>query len=170
MREDFWEFHPTHKVWLAANHKPVIRGTDHAIWRRVKLVPFTVTISDAEQDKDLPEKLKTELPGILNWAMKGCRKWQRDGLGEPDAVRTATGEYRQDMDLIGEFIRQRCVVGDDHEVGATKLFKAYREWCDENGERPANQTVFGTRLNERGIGRRNTKHGVRRVGIALLEG
>jgi len=80
MREDFWEFSPSHKIWLAANHKPVVRGTDHAIWRRIKLVPFTVTIPDHQQDRDLPNKLKGELSGILNWAVMGCTEWQAEGL------------------------------------------------------------------------------------------
>lgn len=168
MREDFWEFAPTHKVWLAANHKPLIRGTDYGIWRRVKLVPFQVVIPEAEQDKDLPEKLKAELPGILNWALAGCRNWQQDGLGEPGVVRDATGEYRADMDLIGQFIQRRCVIGDGEEAGAGALYREYREWCETTGERPVNQTVFGTRLTERGIERRRGRRSIIRVGIKLL--
>jgi len=167
MREDFWEFSPTHKVWLAANHRPIIRGTDHGIWRRVKLIPFNVMIPEEEQDKDLPEKLKGELSGILNWAVRGCQRWLSNGLEEPTAVRSATSEYRDDMDLIGKFIKARCVVGDEHQAGATELHKAYRDWCESTGERPANQTVFGTNLTERGIGRRSTRRGIKRLGIAL---
>ncbi len=82
MRQDFFQFDPTHKIILAANHKPVVRGTDHAAWRRIKLVPFTVTISDEEKDKKLPAKLRAELPGILNWALRGCLEWMSRGLGE----------------------------------------------------------------------------------------
>lgn len=169
MREDFWEFDATHKVWLAANHKPTIRGTDHAIWRRVKVIPFTVTIPDHQQDKQLPEKLMHELPGILNWALKGCRQWQDHGLQEPDEVRLATSEYRADSDIIGQFIDQRCVVGKSKEVGTTRLYKNYREWCEKSGERATNMTAFGRQLNERGFTKRKTKHQVRRVGITLVE-
>ena len=71
MREDFWEFSATHNIWLAANHKPQVRGTDHGIWRRIKLIPFTVIIPDDQQDKELLNKLLAELPGILNWALAG---------------------------------------------------------------------------------------------------
>src|SRR5690606_33658354 len=80
MKEDYWEFEPTHKIVLATNHKPQIRGTDHAIWRRVHLVPFTVTIPDDQQDRDLPSKLRGELPGILAWCVRGCLEWQQIGL------------------------------------------------------------------------------------------
>src|SRR5215213_5093014 len=76
MRQDFWEFHPTHKVCLVANHKPTVRGTDHAIWRRIKMVPFDEIIPKKEQDPQLPEKLREELPGVLAWAVEGCRQWQ----------------------------------------------------------------------------------------------
>ena len=93
MREDFWEFEPTHKIFLAANHKPIVRGTDHGIWRRVKLVPFTVTVPAEEQDKRLAEKLTAEAAGILAWAVRGCLDWQSDGLGEPEEVKAATKEY-----------------------------------------------------------------------------
>ncbi len=80
MREDFWQFRPSHTVVLATNHKPTIRGTDHGIWRRIRLVPFTVTIPDAEQDKQLTSKLRAEWPAILRWAVAGCIDWQRNGL------------------------------------------------------------------------------------------
>ncbi|HLI51013.1 MAG TPA: phage/plasmid primase, P4 family, partial [Thermomicrobiaceae bacterium] len=86
MRAEWFEFSPTFKLWLATNHKPVIRGTDHAIWRRIRLIPFTVTIAEADQDKELPAKLRAEMPGILRWAIDGCLSWQRDGLGVPEAV------------------------------------------------------------------------------------
>lgn len=168
MKEDFWEFSATHKIWLAANHKPIIRGTDHGIWRRVKLIPFLVTIPDADQDKELTEKLKSELGGILNWALSGCRAWQQHGLGEPGIVRAATGDYKSDMDIIGRFVNEKCEVGNDVEIGASDLYREYKKWCEETGERPATQTVFGTRLTERGIGKKTVCGRVRRVGISIM--
>ena len=151
MRQDFFEFDPTHKVFLAANHKPVIRGTDHAIWRRIKLVPFEVTVPKKEQDPRLFEKLGAELPGILAWAVRGCSEWQRNGLGEPDEVRRATEGYRSEMDVLAAFLEERCVLLRNAETQATPLYEAYRHWSDENGERPENQRRFGTRLSERGF-------------------
>lgn len=149
MREDFWEFSATHKIWLAANHKPQVRGTDHGIWRRIKLMPFTVTIPDDRQDKTLPVRLLEELPGILNWALIGCREWQRNGLGEPAVVRAATSEYRSEMDVVGRFIAEDCQLSDGCEVRATELFEKYRAWCDSAGEHPVSQRRFGTELGRR---------------------
>ena len=128
MREDFWEFDPTHKLWLAANHKPIIRGTDHGIWRRIKLIPFDVTIPDDEQDKNLTDKLTTEMPGILNWARSGCAEWQAKGLCEPHEVSQATGRYRDEMDIIGRFIADECVTGEKFQAGATQLYDQFKDW------------------------------------------
>jgi len=164
MREDFWEFDPTHTVFLATNHRPEVRGTDLAIWRRIKLVPFEVTIPDDEQDKQLPQKLRAELSGILAWIVRGCVEWQREGLGASEEVRTATEGYRAEMDVLAAFIEDRCVVGPKTSANATDLYHAYQEWCDENGEKWEKQTKFGLRLGERGFRRekaqRVTWHGI----------
>jgi putative DNA primase/helicase len=151
MREDFWQFDPTHTVFLATNHRPEIKGTDHAIWRRPKLVPFEVTIPEAEQDKGLPEKLREELPGILAWIVRGCQEWQRDGLGEPEEVRSATTSYRADMDVLAGFIEDRCVVDPDAWAKFADLYSRYQDWCDESGEKAETKRQFGTRLKERGF-------------------
>jgi putative DNA primase/helicase len=168
MREDFWEFNATHKLWLAANHKPIVRGTDHGIWRRIKLIPFTVTIPDDEQDKALPAKLEGELSGILNWALAGCIEWQETGLAPPADVATATSHYQQAMDVMGQFLEQRCVTAGGAEAGATSLYRAYRDWCVATGEHSLNQTRFGTELTERGFKTDRRTHGVVRLGIGLL--
>ena len=168
MREDFWEFSATHKIWLAANHKPMVRGTDHGMWRRIKLIPFNVTIPDREQDKKLPDKLLGEMPGILNWALLGCAEWLADGLDEPEAVTLATSGYRAEVDIVGAFVGECCDLGDQHEIGSSELYKAYRQWCDERGEKPVGDQRFGERLSERGVGRRKGTKGKRlRSGIAL---
>src|SRR5262249_22300760 len=99
MKENFWEFAPSHKLVLCTNHKPRIRGNDHAIWRRVRLVPFTATFQEHQQDKQLAQKLRAELPGILAWMVRGCLEWQRDGLGLPAVVKAATEEYRSEEDM-----------------------------------------------------------------------
>ena len=167
MRQDFWEFHPTHKVCLVANHKPTVRGTDHAIWRRIKMVPFDEIIPKKEQDPQLPEKLREELPGVLAWAVEGCRQWQSEGLGEPDEVRSATEGYRVEQDTLGQFIEDRCVEHQRASTGATPLYNSYKEWCEESGEDQMTQTRFGLQLKERGFEkardpktRRQTWHGI----------
>ena len=169
MREDFWEFSPTHKIWLAANHKLEVRGTDHGIWRRIKLIPFTVVIPDHEQDGKLLEKLKAELPGILNWAVKGSMEWQNQGLGEPEDVRAATDCYKAEMDAVASFIDECCIIGGDYKVAATPLYDAYKDWCDRTGEHPVSQRRFGERLTEKKIGRRRGTGGkFMRFGIGLV--
>lgn len=146
---EFFEFTPQFKLWLATNHKPEIRGTDHATWRRVRLIPFTVTIPDAEQDRSLPEKLRLELPGILRWAVEGCLAWQRNGLGLPDAVREATTEYRASMDLIGTFLAECCETTANVATRASRLYSAYVAWTEEGREQPESQRRFGEALAER---------------------
>jgi putative DNA primase/helicase len=167
-REDFWEFTATHKVWVAGNYKPGVRGTDYGMWRRIKLVPFTVTIPDAQQDRGLPAKLLGELPGILNWALLGCKEWQAGGLGEPEEVRDATAEYRSEMDVVGQFLDECCMVDATTRARAAAIYAAYRKWADETGERVISQKRFGTRLTDRGF-QREASNGVwyRGVGLAI---
>jgi P4 family phage/plasmid primase-like protien len=151
MRADFFEWTPTHKLFLAANHRPEIRGTDYAIWRRIHLVPFGVTIPKRERDGKLPEKLLAELPGILNWAIAGCLDWQRSGLGVPQAVEDATNAYRQEQDVLADFLTEHCVIDAQANVFSGALYKAYTTWCETNGTKSISNTAFGRRLTERGF-------------------
>ncbi len=150
---EYFDFRPTFKIWLAANHKPNIRGTDHAIWRRIRLVPFIVTIPEDERDSKLFEKLQDELPGILSWAVQGCLEWQRVGLKIPDEVRSATNEYRSDMDSLGAFLSDCCLVSPEVKVRSGDLYEAYRRWCEDNGEHSINNRHFGRRLSEKSFQR-----------------
>lgn len=170
MREDFWQFSPTHKIWLAANHKPEIRGSDYAIWRRIKMVPFTVTIPKADQDPRLPEKLKEEMPGILDWAVRGCLEWQAEGLGEPREVTQATDSYRAESDLLAAFIDERCVVEAGATVKFSDLWGAWQDWCRESGEDSGTKMKFGKRLDEQGVEKRSGNRNVAmRAGLRLLD-
>jgi putative DNA primase/helicase len=151
MRQDNWQFDPTHTVFMAVNHKPIIKGTDTGIWRRIRLIPFTEAIPPAEQDKQLPQKLRAELPGILAWAVEGCLEWRRGGLQAPEEVRKATAGYRSEMDVIGDFLADRCYRGERLEVAKDELYKAYHVWCEDAGERPETKRKFGMILKDRGI-------------------
>lgn len=153
MREDFWQFDPTHKLWFATNHRPRVHGTDVAIWSRIKLIPFEVQFPDGDprQDKKLPEKLKTELPGILRWAVEGCLAWQREGLGVPHEVRMATDAYRQEQDTLAGFLTDCCIINPLARTTAGSLYKEYVNWCTINGEHPVVQRNFGMQLAERGF-------------------
>lgn len=151
MRTDFFQWMPTHKLFLAANHKPEIHGTDYAIWRRIHLIPFEVTIPAGERDPHLVDKLREELPGILNWAIAGCLEWQRGGLGVPAAIRDATEEYRQEQDVLSMFVEDRCIVDPTGWVNSGALYKVYSTWASANNATEITTHAFGRRLGERGF-------------------
>jgi len=121
-------------IWLYGNHKPTIRGNDLGIWSRIRLIPFSVVIPEAEQDKHLIDKLHLELPGILNWAVEGFMKWQKDGLQEPDVILDATNEYRKEQDSLQEFLADYCVIAKNCSVSKKSLWDAYQTWTKETGE------------------------------------
>lgn len=162
-----FEFEPTHKIWFATNHKPEIRGTDHAIWRRIRLIPFRRTFSRSEQDETLSEKLRDEAPGILAWMIEGCKRWQQEGLKPPEVVQQATRSYRSEMDVLGTFLEECTVRNVNASAQATKLYEAYREWCDRTGERRETQTKFGMAMRERGFEKKSKADGVHYIGIGL---
>lgn len=149
--KEFQTFIPVCKVVLVGNHKPRIRGTDNAIWRRVLLVTFDVTIPDDDCDQFLPQKLLAELSGILAWAVRGCLEWQRDGLRAPDAVRAATASYRQEEDHFGRFLEDVCEIGKDLSVTPKALREAYVAWCEREGEDPLGVRTVARRLSDRGF-------------------
>ena len=174
MREDFWEFSPTGKIWLSTNHKPEIRGTDHAIWRRIRLIPFSVTFRDPghgspEKDTTMEERLRAEMSGILTWAVQGCLAWQRDGLTIPAAVQDATDAYRQQQDVLAAWVSDRCIVKHTATASAADLYASYAKWCEDNGERPEPQRRFGMRLTERGFKREHGRAGYVWLGLGLLQ-
>jgi putative DNA primase/helicase len=153
MREDPWNFWPTHTLFMATNHKPEIRGTDNAIWNRIKLIPFDVSIPKDRQDRELPEKLAKELPGILAWAVQGHTGWLRDGLQEPEEVKAATDSYRSDMDVLARFIDEECETGSGLKVRSSLLYNRYKLWCEESGEQIMRSQDFSNSLQDRGFSR-----------------
>lgn len=149
---EFFDFEPSHKLWLASNHKPVIRGTDLGIWRRIRLIPFAVTIPEKERDPKLIDKLKLDLPGILSWAVRGCRLWQEDGnLGAPDDVIAAVNEYRAEMDTVGLFLEEACISTQNARIESNKLYTVYVAWCEQNGVKSVSKTRLGLDLKNRGF-------------------
>jgi putative DNA primase/helicase len=153
---EFFNFMPTFKIFMATNHKPVIKGTDYGIWRRIKLIPFTTRIPEEKQDKHLEEKLRAEASGILNWLLAGATRWRREGLKTPTAILNATDEYRGEMDVIGNFLKECCIQSAGVSIRVRELFKAYQEWCDENNEHASSERFFSLRLKEMGYERIRT--------------
>lgn len=146
---EFFEFFVTFKVWLAVNHRPVIDETSDAIWDRIYLIPFNVTIPVERRDRGLPAALQQEAPGILAWMVDGFLRWQKEGLNPPEEVRAARAHYRAESDVVGEFIDECCTVGPLRSADATPLYKAFTEWCDRVGREAVSQTKFGRCLSEK---------------------
>jgi putative DNA primase/helicase len=168
MRAEFFDFKPTFKIWMGVNHRPVITGTDHGIWRRVKLIPFEVVIAETDRDTDLPAKLRAELPGILNWALTGCLEWGSKGLDVPESVKAATEDYRHDMDRLADFLQERCNFGESFRVRSGDLYQAYRQWCEQEGARVLDSKKFKVRILEKGCTSVRQKDGIHIQGLTLL--
>lgn len=163
MREDFYTFDPTHKLALMTNHKPVVRGMDEGIWRRLLLIPFDEVIPEAERDPGLTEKLRAEAPGILRWMVEGALAFHgsKGRLTLPAVVTEATREYRTESDVLGEFLSEACIETPRGEVLSSLLYATYAEWCENTGERPPTKTAFGLRLKDRGFVGEKDKRGQR---------
>lgn len=149
LHQEWFSFQPTCKLWLAFNHKPVVRDDSYGFWRRVRLIPFLRTFSP---DPTLAAKLRAEAPGILAWLVRGCREWQERGLDAPAIVTSATDDYQRDSDVFGRFLEEACEESEGAEVGATDLFKHYETWAERQGYGPRerlSRTAFGRKASER---------------------
>lgn len=167
LHQEFFEFIPRYKIFLITNHLPTIHGTEKAIWRRIKKIPFEVTIADDEIDKHLSEKLLREASGILNWAIEGCMLWHKEGLTPPEEVVSATEEYRDEMDVIERFIKERCVLDRNERVGAGLLHWHLKEWLQKNNEGDISSVIFSRRMKEKGFQKRKGKSQVFYQGLRL---
>lgn len=147
--KEFFEFVPKFKLFIAGNHRPTIRGRDNGIWRRIHLIPFTVAIDAKHKDPALMEKLRAELPGILNWAIKGTKAWQRAGLMVPKIVTDATNSYRKEMDLIQAWIDADATVSPPSEWQVRRAYGSYSEWAISGGYKPMSESVFSRELESK---------------------
>jgi P4 family phage/plasmid primase-like protien len=146
------QFTPQFKLMMLGNHKPIIRGTDDGIWRRIRLVPFNKTFTSLERDPFLAEKLRKEIPHILAWMVEGCLEWQKNGLQDiPKAIMKSTNEYKVEQDLIGSWVDECCERDVNRESNSTDLYKSYQTWCVDSGLRVASKVAFSRRLAERGF-------------------
>jgi putative DNA primase/helicase len=180
MRENYFDFAATHKLILSTNHRPRIKGTDHAIWARVVLIPFNVRFWDRDKgesgpedlraDKELPEKLKAEYPSILRWLIAGAVEWYRSGLQIPPQVLACTEQYRQAEDVLGDWLADCCQADPAARTPTADLWRSYERWCEANGESPIGQRSFGTALTERGYPPAKGGAGQRlRLGVRLVD-
>jgi putative DNA primase/helicase len=148
MREDFYHFDATHKLIIAANSKPKVRGTDYGIWRRMNLVPFGVTIPEAERDKTLIDRIiAEESSGVLARLVRGFAAWQLQGLGHCAAIDEATKRYREEQDVLGLWIAEECVVTPGALTSTTALHDAFTEWCERTRRPPWTRDAMRARLD-----------------------
>lgn len=180
LNQEFFEFKPEFKIFMATNHKPVVRGTDDGIWRRLPLIPFQVKFwnpdrgetgpDELQADKSLTGKLREELPGILAWAVRGCQLWQEEGLNIPAEVRAATDEYRAEMDTLADFLSDRCVVKPEAFCKNAEMYAAFTKWAEESGEPKMSQKALTQRLKERNFEQKRSSDGKSRlwVGIGII--
>lgn len=159
-------FEPSHKLFILGNHKPEIADMSEGMWRRLCLVPFDVIIPEAKRDKKLLEKLKQEKAGILNWMLEGLEDWMKNGMQVPKKVKNASSAYREEQDIIGEWVADCCEAEAGARAPKSELYSSYKEWAEVNGHRPLAQSRLIRRLGERGYkldaGRRNV------TGLAII--
>jgi len=151
MRQDFFEFVPQFTLLIAGNHKPRLRNVDEAIRRRLHMVPFAVTIPAEKRDTELPEKLKAEWPGILQWAIDGCLEWQRIGLAKPAAVSSMTDDYFEEQDTLADWIATRCTLDGAAWTSIADLYRDYLAHMHGIEERPEAKERFSARLESHGL-------------------
>lgn len=169
LRCEFFEFEPQFKIWLSTNHKPQIRGGDYAIWRRIRLIPFDVKITDADKDPLIDEKIKNEYPGILAWLVRGCLEWQRTGLGTPAEVIQATKEYEAESDILADFLENECRTDTKLDIKSAELYEAFKKYLDKSGERSISNKEFSQIMAERGFKKDRSQYGMYWIGITLNE-
>ena len=166
---NLFEYVPEFKLWLATNDLPTISGMDEAIWRRIRVIEFPITIPPEQQDRELADRLISELPGILQWAMQGCIEWRKIGLSPPASVLKSTQEYREDNDSVGQWIESACSLDATLRTSAKDLYNSYCEWCDSSSIEPLHSTKFGKELTRLGYETFKAKRGNGRIGIGLKQ-
>lgn len=164
-----FEYRPTYKIWFSTNHKPIIRGSDNGIWRRICLIPFEVTIAKEDRDLSLDMKLNKEIPGIFNWALEGLMLWKKEGLLPPAKVCRAIDEYRKEQDILQDFIDDCVVSREGKSVVASKLYDRYSSYCDKNGIYKLSVTAFGRKFGDKGFIKKKTGGCNFYIDIALNE-
>ncbi len=168
--KEFIEFRPTFKVCLATNQLPHVNGSDAAIWRRLRIIPFNRNFTVEEQDRELSKKLEAEKPGILAWIVRGSVDWYENGLQTPKAVAEATAGYRSEMDTVGQFVEERCELVSSAAVSSSSLYETYRKHSNDTGRSPVSQTMFGRTLSAKGFRAEKRSGRKYRVGLKLRTG
>ena len=176
LHQEFFTYKPKFKIWWGFNHPPAITDMTNSIWRRIKIIPFEEVLPESEWDKKLAQKLiETELPGIFNWAIEGLKEYYNGGLNPPTIVSKATSDYKEEQDILHDFIFDYCEIPKDDEgfgkpktTKASDLYAAYKTWNSYNGdEKPMSSTKFGRLLRDKGFGKERERDGIYYLGIRI---
>ncbi|HZU81011.1 MAG TPA: phage/plasmid primase, P4 family, partial [Acidimicrobiales bacterium] len=171
LHKERFNFRPTHKVVLVTNHRPRVHGTDYAMWRRLRVVPFEVTIPPDRQDPALRRRfVEEDGAAVLAWLVAGAVEWYETGLGDAAAVTTATEAYKTSQDTLGAWLAERTIVVERRRTKLGELFDDWRAWAERAGERPGRLQAFRADLEERGLALERHQDRTEVVGIALLTG
>jgi putative DNA primase/helicase len=172
--QEYFEFKPECKIFWSFNSAPRITDSTDSIWDRVKMIPFLIVIPEAERDIRLLGKLLKEAPGIMNWMLAGLKEYQRIGLAEPEEVRTATRNYREEQDILADFFTEMCIIESTATGGATDLYDAYVQWHSWQApeEKVKSQRSFGFEMADHGFMRDRDPATKRKIylGIRLKKG
>ena len=169
MRKDFFEFTPSHLLLMFTNHKPVINDDTEAVWRRIRIIPFTVEIREDDRDATLGERLLVHTDAVLTWIVNGWRAYRSSGLNEPQEVLLATGDYRSESDVVGRFIDERCHTGGVQSSSTTGvLYRAFESWrINEGVPDQISKREFGRQLDRKGFPCNKATNDWRRPGICV---
>ena len=167
LHKEFFEFAPQFKLWIRGNHKPKVSGIDEGMWRRLQLLPFNYRIPGDERDPNLTTALREELPGILNWALEGHAEWRRRGLNPPDEVLLAAKRYREEVDLLGQFINDRCECGPEFIAKSEELCNAYNHWQHQNGNESVGSHTFSNQMELKGFRKKRSNKGMLWLGVRI---
>jgi putative DNA primase/helicase len=165
LHQEFFEYTPAFTPWLRTNHKPIVIGSDDGIWRRLVLLPFRRKFSDDEKDPGLEDKLRQERDGILGWMIDGAIKYLKDGLILSPRIKAEINTYRNDSDVLGDFLDENATLGAAEKVDQSTLYQRFRSWCADSGLHITAKKTFTQRLAERGFG--EAKSGARRWYLGL---
>lgn len=152
------------KIWILTNYDFIVKGTDKGIWRRISKIPMYSDFTDKE-DKFLREKLLNEAPQIINWLLEGFRMYLQEGLKKPDKIKQAIEEYREDMDLVQQWINEYCECKPSYFEKANVLYDNFRAFCQRRDQR-TNQTRFGRDLGKK-YKKYNSGAGIVYIGLRL---
>lgn len=165
-----FDFQPTHHLWIRTNHLPGSLDASDGFWRRCIPVPFTVSIPEEERVGDFDRRIiREELAGVLAWAVRGAVAWAQEGrLRVPDSLKAVAAQYRQDTDLLGQWLAERTARDPNGTMTTKDAYHDFREFCDGMGVSAGSQIAFGRNLADRNVekGRDTSRRGFR--GIRLL--